>query len=168
MGRRPTSPGRPLLGLRRVDTERLCRIMGLRPVVDPSNADPSIRRNRVRHELVPLLDDIAQRQVVPVVARQADLLADDAALLDRLAAAIDPTDARAVAAADPPLARRAVRAWLRGGDEQHPPDAATVERVLDVARGSCVATDVGAGRRVERSHGRLRLVEPPSRPEPDR
>ena len=44
---------------------------------------------------------------------------------------------------------------IRTGD--HPPDAATVERVLAVARGDALATDVGAGRRVCRTNGRLRI-----------
>jgi hypothetical protein len=52
---------------------------------------------------------------------------------------------------------RAVRRWLRSGPEQHPPDAATVARVLAVARGEAVATDVGGGRSVRRSAGRLHL-----------
>ena len=54
-----------------------------------------------------------------------------------------------------PLARRAVRRWLRAGDEQHPPDAATVERVLAVARGEAVACDVGRGREVRRHQQRM-------------
>jgi tRNA(Ile)-lysidine synthase len=149
---------RPIRRLRRHETRALCTAHGLVPVEDPSNDDPSFRRNRVRHELLPLVDAIAERDVAPVLARQADLLRADAALLDELAAALDPTDARALAAAPDPLARRAVRAWLRCGDEQHPPDGATVERVLAVARGEAAATDVGAGRAVRRSQGRLRLT----------
>ena len=148
---------KPLLALRRADTHALCADLGLAPVDDPSNIDPTIRRNRVRHELMPLVDAIAQRDVAAVVARQAALLADDAAVLDALAADIDPTDARALAAAPPALARRAVRSWLRCGGEKHPPDAATVERVLAVARGDATACEVGGGRRVARSHGRLRV-----------
>jgi tRNA(Ile)-lysidine synthase len=157
---------RPLLRLRRTETRALCAALGLDPVVDPTNADPAFRRNRVRHELVPLLDDVAARDVVPVLARQADLLRDDAALLDELAGALDPTDARALAAAAAPLARRAVRRWLRlacGGAEQHPPDAAGVDRVLAVARGEAVACEVGGGWRVARTRNRLRL-EPPVAP----
>ena len=53
------------------------------PVEDPSNADPRHRRNRVRHEVLPLLDDVAERDVVPVLARQAGLLREVADLLDR-------------------------------------------------------------------------------------
>jgi tRNA(Ile)-lysidine synthase len=146
---------RPLLDLRRTETVALCAEFGLSPVVDPTNTSPAWRRNRVRHELLPLLDDIAERDVVPVLGRQADLLRDDEDLLDELAAVIDVTDARALAAAPRPLARRAVRRWLA---VDHPPDAATVERVLAVAGGASRACDVGLGRRVERHAMRLHLV----------
>jgi tRNA(Ile)-lysidine synthase len=152
-------PGRPLLGLRRRETRDLCTSLGLAPVDDPMNADPGRRRNRVRHEVLPLLSDVARRDVVPLLVRLAELLADDAELLDDLASSIDPADARALAAAPKPLARRAIRGWLRSGAdaERHPPDAATVERVLAVGRGDARGTDVGGGRRVARSAGRLRL-----------
>jgi len=151
---------RPLLGLRRAETHALCAELGLEPVVDPMNDDPALRRTRVRHELLPLLDDIAARDVALVIARQADVLRDDDALLDELSATIDPTDAAMLLAAPVALARRAVRRWLRCGsdDEQHPPDAATVERVLAVARGDAAGTDIGGGRRVVRSRGRLTIT----------
>jgi hypoxanthine phosphoribosyltransferase len=154
---------RPIRRLRRDETRALCAALGLDPVRDPSNDDPAFRRNRVRRELLPLLADVAARDVVPVLARQADLLRDDARALDELAAALDPTDGRALAAAPVALARRAVRRWLReatGGAERHPPDAAAVERVLAVARGAAVACEVGGGWRVARTQQRLRLERP--------
>ena len=148
---------RPLLALRREETHRLCDELGWDRVEDPSNLDPAHRRNRVRRELLPLLCDIAQRDVVPVLARQAALMRDESDLLAELAATLDARDAAAVAAAPVALARLAVRQWLRedtGGP--HPPDAAAVERVLAVARGEVVATEV-AGHRVARTAGRLRV-----------
>ena len=56
--------------------------------------------------------------------------------------------------------RRAVRRWLRasGGPERHPPSAAEVERVLEVARGRVVACQLAGGRQVRRSRGRLHLT----------
>ena len=147
---------RPILHLRRTDTEAVCEAEGLIPFADPTNADPVHRRNRVRAELLPLLDDIAQRDVVAVVARQAALLREEADALDALDAALDPTDAAALAAAPLALARRAVRRWLTQG-QQHPPDAATVERVLAVARNQAKAADVGGNRRVARTRNVLRL-----------
>jgi tRNA(Ile)-lysidine synthase len=149
------SPRRPLLALRRADTVRLCTDVAVPVVDDPSNADPRHLRNRVRHELLGVLTRLAGRDVVPILTRQADLLRADDDLLDGLAADIDVTDARALAAAPLPLARRAVRAWLR---DEHPPDLATVGRVLAVAYGEATACEVPGGGRVERSGQRLRLV----------
>jgi tRNA(Ile)-lysidine synthase len=157
---------RPLVGLRRSETRALCRELGLRALEDPTNADLRFTRNRIRHQLLPCLADIGHRDPVPILSRQAELLADESTLLDDLAGAIDPTDAKALSAAPPALARRAVRQWLRssGGPERHPPSAAEVDRVLRVARGTVVACQLTGGREVRRSAGRLRLQHPgPSR-----
>jgi tRNA(Ile)-lysidine synthase len=152
-------PVRPLLAIRRAETHALCAEVGLVPLVDPTNAELRLRRNAVRHRLLPVLAEVAGRDPVPVLARQCGLFADDAAYLQHLAEGIDPTDAGALAAAPLPLARRAVRRWLRetAGAERHPPSAAEVARVLTVAKGGAVACEVSLGRRVARSGGRLRL-----------
>ncbi len=152
-------PRRPILALRRASTVRFCRAQDITVVDDPSNCDPAFLRNRVRHELLPLMDELALRDLVPVLTRQAGLLRDDGDLLDQLAEAIDPTSAKQLAAAPVPLARRAVRRWLT---TDHPPDAATVERVLRVAGGQASGCDIGGGRRVERSQQRLRLLGEPT------
>ena len=144
----------PILDLRRAETVALCEQLGLEPVRDPSNEDPRFVRNRVRAELLPRCSDIAGRDVVPVLARQARLLAGDADLLDSLGDLLDPTDAAALSAAPPAQARRAVRGWLTG-DDAHPPPAAAVDRVLEVARMERRATEVPGGVRVARSRGRL-------------
>ena len=144
----------PLLGLRRSEAVALCARLGLDPVHDPSNDDRRFLRNRIRSELLPMCSDVAGRDVVPVLARQAGLLAGDADLLDSVAALLDPTDAAALAAAPPAQARRAVRAWLVG-DDSYPPPAAAVDRVLEVARLERKATEVPGGVRVARSGGRL-------------
>ena len=144
----------PILGLRRSETVELCAGLRLAVVHDPSNLDPRHLRNRVRHELLPLMAQLSQRDLAPVLARQAGLARDDDDLLNTLAAALDPTDAQQLAAAPVALARRAVRQWLGGA---HPPDAATVERVLQVARGHSLATEIAGGRRVSRHQQRLSL-----------
>lgn len=155
-GMRP-GPTHPVLALRRAETAALCTACGLTPVNDPTNDDVRHLRNRIRHELLPALAAAAGRDLVPVLARQSDLLRDEAALLDDLAAAIDPTDARALAAAPPALARRAVRRWLA---DPYPPDAAAVERVLAVAHGDAIACEIDGGRRIERHAQRLTLHPP--------
>jgi hypoxanthine phosphoribosyltransferase len=158
------SPGRrhPLLALRRRETARVCALMGLEPIRDPSNDDPRHLRNRVRHELLPLCAEIARRDPVPLLARQSDLLRDEASFLSALARDTipDPTDARALRDAPVALARRAVRGWLTpstGTTDRHPPSAAEVARVLDVATGRHVAAEITGGRRVRRSASRLAI-----------
>ncbi len=151
----------PILQLRRSETHALCDGLKLNTVLDPSNDDLSILRNRVRHELIPLLNAMASRDIVPVLARQAGVLRDEAQILDMFASEIDVTEASAVAAAKPPLARRALRNWLRPflDEESHPPDLAAIERVLQVARNESRAADVFGGTRVVRTHQRLRIVQ---------
>ena len=155
-GMQPTSQ-RPLLQLRRNETVALCNALGISVFNDPSNDDERFQRNRIRHEVLPLLESLAKRDLVPVLTRQADLLRDDDDLLNKLASALDPTDALALANAPIALSRRAIRSWLTN---PLVPDSATVERVLDVARGNTLACDIGLGRQVRRSQQRLRITEP--------
>ena len=159
LGAMEPGPRKPILALRRADTEQICRDAGLHPLRDVTNADPVHRRNRIRAELIPLLNDIADRDVVPVLTRQAELLRDGAGLLEELAAASDPTDAKALAAAPRALARLVVRRWLWSETgAAHPPDLAAVDRVLAVAAGQYIATEVGRHWRVERHEQRLHLA----------
>jgi tRNA(Ile)-lysidine synthase len=148
-------PTKPIIRLRRTDTHGLCKQLGLPIVHDESNDNPRFRRNRVRHELVPLADEIFDRDVSVLIERAANLLRDDDVLLEELADTIEPTDAVAIAAAPLPLARRALRRWLT--DDGYPPSAAALERVLSVARGEATACDLAGGRRVHRSTQRLWL-----------
>lgn len=145
---------RPLLKLRRTETRALCTSLNITTVNDITNEDSRFLRNRVRNELLPLMSDISQRDPMPLLSRTADVLRADNDLLDALAREIDPTDAKALAAAPTPLAHRAIRQWL---SDPYPPDLATLERVLAVARGDVLACDVGENRQIRRSKQRLTL-----------
>ncbi|MDO4909481.1 MAG: tRNA lysidine(34) synthetase TilS [Corynebacterium sp.] len=50
---------RPLLGIGREETAGVCRELGWEPWQDPANFDPRFTRVRIRHEVLPLLADIA-------------------------------------------------------------------------------------------------------------
>ncbi|HEX7103586.1 MAG TPA: tRNA lysidine(34) synthetase TilS, partial [Nitrolancea sp.] len=77
---------RPLLGVRRSEIEAYAAEHRLVPVVDESNLDPRFRRNAIRHALIPALERIVPGASA-AIARNADLLADDADLLNSLAVA---------------------------------------------------------------------------------
>jgi len=162
LGALAPSARRPLVGLRRHETVALCAALGLAPVQDPSNYDPAFLRNRVRHELVPLLADLADRDPVPILTRQADLFATLDADLRAAAADVDAADVAALRAAAPSIARVAIRGWLvdAGVGDGHTVDAAAIERVLDVVHHRARATEVAGGWRADRRDGRLHLHPP--------
>lgn len=83
-----TSVFRPILGLRRVETEEICRWAGLEWWEDPTNADPKYLRSRIRTEVLPRLEDPQVGLGAGVRAglvRTASLAAEDADALDMLA-----------------------------------------------------------------------------------
>jgi tRNA(Ile)-lysidine synthase len=149
---------RPLLGLRRADTRALCTAFGLAVLDDPMNDDRAFRRVAIRHDVLPSLSALAERDLVPVLARQAELLRADSEYLDELAVHAWPGDggprAAALAALPLPLARRALRRWLGAP----PPSSSEIERVLAVALGDARATELAGGRAVRRSAGVLLLT----------
>jgi tRNA(Ile)-lysidine synthase len=158
-------PTKPLVRLRRGDVADLVAERGLEARHDESNDDLAYRRNRVRHQLMPLLGEIAERDVVPLLARQAQVLYDDRSWLDSLveqdvSRAIDTIDCRELR--EWPRAR--LCRWLRTQlgvvdelGEPHPPSSAEIERALRVVDGEVVAAELQGGRRLSRSAQRLAL-----------
>jgi tRNA(Ile)-lysidine synthase len=65
---------RPLLGLRRADTRAYCEARGWTPVEDASNEAREFLRNRVRHELLPVMRSYNPR-VDEALVRLADAAA---------------------------------------------------------------------------------------------
>lgn len=85
---------RPLLECRRAELREWLGARGEAYRDDPSNADVRIARNRVRHELLPVIDRMAPGGVV-ALGRAARLAADDEAWLDHAAAGAGQGIARA-------------------------------------------------------------------------
>ncbi len=72
---------RPLLGLGHTDAVAYCAARGWEPRVDETNADVSFRRNRVRHQLLPLLETY-NPDLRHTLTRNAELMAADARFLE--------------------------------------------------------------------------------------
>ena len=153
-------PRHPILGLRRSELANLCVSIGLEVVVDPSNNDPGFLRNRVRAELLPLLNELAGRDVVPVLARSASVLREDAEVLELLAreAIGDPTEVAALRKAPRALANRRLRSLVREQQlEGHPPSSAELGRLWDVIEHRTRATELAGGLRIGRRLGHLQV-----------
>jgi tRNA(Ile)-lysidine synthase len=136
---------RPLLRVRRGDVRRFVTLEGLPVASDPTNADPDVRRVRVRQELLPALDRIGPDPVAALV-RLADLVRDDVAALETAATEaigagalrrfgpLTVLDRAALAALPAAVAHRIVRAALQAWSRPAP-SAVTVARVLAVPSG---------------------------------
>jgi tRNA(Ile)-lysidine synthase len=157
-------PTKPLLALRRSDLADYVAERGYVARHDETNLDGRYRRNRVRHEVLPLLNDVAERDVAPLLARAAQLIYDERLWIGEVTGAdeaLSLADADCRELATWPAAR--LRRWLRvrlsreDPDGVHPPDAAEVERALEVVRGESVATQLAGGRRLARRHQHLIL-----------
>ncbi len=157
---------RPLLGITRSQAAAYCAARGLPVLDDPSNADRSFARARVRHDLVPALRSLhpaAEANVLRTVA----LLRDEAAVLD---AAVDAAlDGRGeiamdrLAALPRPLARLVLRRLAEaatGSLAGRVPDR--LDDVLALAsHDGPAALDLGDGARATVRRGVLRLVVTP-------
>jgi tRNA(Ile)-lysidine synthase len=146
---------RPLLDVRRHETVAACRSLGLRPRHDPSNRDTAYLRNAIRHEVLPTLTAATERDVVPTIARTADLLRADAAMLDELAVGLGDASLERDGAGyalrievlsdlAPPIASRVVRHALAAVGIEW--SGAAIDGILDLARGR-------PGRRIELGGG---------------
>jgi tRNA(Ile)-lysidine synthase len=76
---------RPLLDVTRDDTVTACQVEGIDYWDDPHNHDPAYARVRVRRTVLPVLEEELGPGVAATLARTADQLRDDMALLDDLA-----------------------------------------------------------------------------------
>ncbi len=77
---------RPLLGIRRSQTEQFCEDSGLSVWHDPHNQQPRFGRVRVRQRILPMLEEELGPGVAEALARTAAQLREDAEVLDALAA----------------------------------------------------------------------------------
>lgn len=75
---------RPLLQMDRSDILRYLREQKIPFREDTSNENPSFMRNRVRHELLPLIEKRFQPKIKKLLAKNALLIADDYSLLQEL------------------------------------------------------------------------------------
>ena len=76
---------RPFLGLRRTDMLDICDAETLTPWIDPTNADETLMRARIRHSVLPYLEEHLGGDVARSLARTAAVAGPDADYLDEQA-----------------------------------------------------------------------------------
>lgn len=170
---------RPLLDAGRPEVLAYLRARRLAWREDETNLDRSIPRNRVRHDLLPLLEREFNPRVREALGRASRLIGDDNAFLDRVAEGLrrafgkgygaDALDLEQARACVPALRRRVLRLWLRGaGVPEEALSFETIERVSayveQAARRGALVLEAGwrvvADRHVVRIAAPVRLAPP--------
>jgi tRNA(Ile)-lysidine synthase len=173
---------RPLLRVRRAETRACCAAIGAAWREDPTNASDEFLRNRVRLELLPLLEEL-RPGATTTLARTATLAADERTWLDPVVAATlsamslpvaggpePPTspspglggvalDAAALRGLPTGLARRVVRAAARWAGVAVP-DAWVTDQVLALAGAADEARTRWPGGAAVRDGPAVRLTSP--------
>lgn len=155
---------RPLLAVSRADVVAHLAAAGIEWREDPSNRDLRFARNRVRHELLPYLEQHFNPHVRATLARSAQVLAQESDALGRAAARLvrraraqdpgGPALSRQVLRAAPPaVAALAVRRLLAEAGGLRDVGASHVRRLLGL-----VNVPAASGRRLPLPDGRVALV----------
>jgi len=160
------NPTKPLRDVRRSDLHAFVATSSFQPVIDETNNDMAFRRNQVRQQLLPFMDEIAGRDITPLIARQAKIMFEertwlDALSLDDRATSLEEADCRELQKWPKARLRRWLRVQLREigeGGLWHPPTADEIERAMAVVNGEATAMELSGGRRLSRKDQRLTLT----------
>lgn len=155
---------RPLLGFGRAELRSWLAGRGVPWMDDVSNSNQEIRRCRVRLSLIPEIAramGLPREDVTRSLAQSAEILRDDDAYLDALAASGGAGDGgqldlAAISGEAPSIARRRVRQWLMGNGLAEAAGFSTVGKVLAAAPGASVNLPGGAVADIDKK-GVLRL-----------
>lgn len=160
---------RPLLEIRRSDLRAFLNARGVPHREDATNADPRVLRNRIRHRVLPVLEEECSPGVVAALARAAAIARADADWIGDVVKAAAPDvvqngvgaaveiDAAGLAKGPLALARRlARRALEQAGSRRIGFDQ--IERLLQMAAGEGPASADLPGVRAERRGSRLHLA----------
>jgi tRNA(Ile)-lysidine synthase len=130
---------RPLRGIYRSQVEAFLRAHGLKWREDRTNRDPQHLRNRVRHEILPLMEKRLNPRMREAIARMAEIVAEENEWLNRHAREImrrcrgaksGGLRVRLLARHAPAIRRRVLRLWLvESGVEAEAIDFEIVEAV---------------------------------------
>lgn len=148
----------PMLGVTRAEARELARLAGLPFRDDPANEDPAVLRNRIRSDVLPIIEDVIGGPVRSALVRLAESAAEDAGFLDAATDAV-PIEYRgesarvplgALLASGDVVAGRVLRKALMRLAGPYPPNRRSLRRMLDVVHGVSAATEVEPGLRIRR------------------
>ena len=162
---------RPFLHVSRIEIDQYIAAHHLKYREDSSNRSADHTRNRVRHEVVPLMNDVFQRDVSPLLGRFATLAGRDDEALQQIArafatkhAVIAPDKAlrltRSFCSQHPAVQSRIIHRWLTETHGVSDVGSHEIGLALQmVTPGSPGPVNLPGGTRLFRAAGRLQVEQ---------
>jgi tRNA(Ile)-lysidine synthase len=153
---------RPLLATWREEIDRYIARHHLSFVEDASNADRQFTRNRLRHEIIPALEDAFGRDIRQAIWRSAEILRAEDEVLDSLVDETPPElSVPTLTAESVAIQRRTVHGWLQRSGVPNV-GFAEVETVRGLLAGRPAKANL-PGNWHARRHAKRLFLEPPRR-----
>ncbi len=154
---------RPLIKVSRQDILRYLKERGVTYRTDGSNSDAKFLRNRLRHELLPLLEKEYQPKVRKILADTAALLASDYAILETLSSPHTDTkefSAQALLALPEPVLKTRLRFLLKPYYKGKAAPKGLIEEILKLLKShkGKIQTLSFRGLKIERKGDTVRLL----------
>lgn len=153
---------RPMLGIWRAEIDQYVAARKIRHREDVSNLSPAYTRNRIRHELLPMLEQLFGRDVRGAVWRNSEIIRAEEEWLDALVSNTTGSEQEAFLSVPEliaqPLAlqRRRILAWLRSHGVQDV-GFGEVETVRSLLEGDRAKVNLPGNRHARRRAKRLFL-----------
>ncbi len=133
---------RPLIEMSRADILKYLKERSLTYRTDRSNTDPKFLRNRVRNELLPLLEKEYQPRIKKILAATARTLAHDYTLIEGLTISLEKKlthnlqtfSCRALLEAPPALQRHFLKSFFQPHFTKHAPPKSLIDECLKIVK----------------------------------
>lgn len=153
---------RPLINMSHQDILRYLKERNIAYRTDRSNTDAKFLRNRLRHELLPLLEKEYQPKVRKILADTAALLASDYAVLETLSSQNDSEtfSAQELLALPEPILKTRLRSLLKPHYQEKAAPKGLIEEIIKLLRSrkGKVQTLSFRGLKIERKGDTVRLL----------
>ena len=146
---------RPILHFRKNQLENIVEKSDIEYFSDPSNDSDSFVRNRVRKELIPLMDEISNRDVSPLISKAGQHISRDQKFISTLGAQSwpidDDTSTISLQKLNPAIQNHAIRSWLMGDM----PSTKELTNILAVVNHKITKTQISGDRTIWRKDAML-------------
>lgn len=147
---------KPLINITANELDSIVVYYDVSPCVDSTNFTQEHVRNRVRHELIPLMTDISGTNIAKPIIRNSQIALEESEYLDQIASKIDITQCKTAKTENIVILRRATRMWIEE-NISHKYSEVNITNLVSVVQGETLGTQI-AGKTIRRQNNQLHIL----------